>query len=152
MKKEFIDLYRKITDRVTFKLDEWYLYPKDALISEFIEWFYKDSGCLEFSENREKFKVTAWPTKATIRSFIGETSPPKKIIETRYIKHTHVNQDISNKSGEILGYCARPDIVEKILAKENKKVDRSKQIAAEEFRKQKEEFFSQKPKSVFDDF
>lgn len=146
MKNDHPDLYRRITDSQIFIQDTWYDFPKDPLIADFVEWYRRETGNVEYSMNKTHFRVVAYPFSnvVTKKPVVDNTEPLKAA--------PPIQDSVIIMNPNLPGYCARPDIVEKILAKENKKADRSKQIAAEEFRKQKEEFFSQKPKSVFDDF
>lgn len=62
---EYRELFNKITDPWTFAQDKWYRIPEDNLKVDFLQWYYRNYGCIEYSETKTHFKVTFWPMLRT---------------------------------------------------------------------------------------
>lgn len=58
---EYQELFNKITDPWTFAQDNWYRMPEDSFKTQFLNWYYRSYGCIEYSENNTHFRVTFWP-------------------------------------------------------------------------------------------
>lgn len=62
IKEDFLPLIEKIRDSEVFRHKQWYKYPKDALQAEFIEWYFKNTLNLEFTEDKSHFRVIDYDT------------------------------------------------------------------------------------------
>lgn len=65
---EYEQLFSRIIEPSVFIADKWYKMPKDVFTTSFLQWYSKNTYCLEFSENKTHFKVIGYPAKY-IKSF-----------------------------------------------------------------------------------
>lgn len=85
MREEYKDLWRKISDDEIFIVMHWYPYPKKELFRDFVEWYYKETGNIEFSEGKTHFRLLYTTTKAGRDKFLN---PVPAVVITPKIAET----------------------------------------------------------------
>lgn len=112
MKAEHESLYEKISNPFLFKQDKWYPVPKKSgLITEFLNWYRKETGNVEFSEGNTHFRVISYPISSLKRVFKKEYAD-REIPSELSLKIYSVKDD--SKPPVKLGHCTRMDIVNRI--------------------------------------
>lgn len=111
MREEFQPLYDKITDPFIFKQDKDYPLPKDRLVLDFLIWYRKETGNIEFTNEGKRFKVVSYPVSSLKRVFKKEYTD-REIRSELSLKIYPVKDD--SKPAVKLGHCTRMDIVNRI--------------------------------------
>lgn len=60
---EYERLYSRIIQPSIFIQEKWYPMPKDVFTHSFLMWYYKQTLCVEFSEDKRHFMVVGYPAK-----------------------------------------------------------------------------------------
>lgn len=111
----FEDMFKKISDPSVFKKDFWYKMPKDKKTLDFLEWMRVQLMRVEYSECGNYFMVNFQPVFAgrqktvDIQPHQTTSSLAPKLQPLKYKE---------NKT--IPGFCARPDIVNRLIDEYNK--------------------------------
>lgn len=120
MREDFIDMHDRITNNRIFIQDEWYLFPNSPLAMEFIEWYRKETGCIEISSGNTHFRVIAYPT-SRIRDLKGSKKRHNKYTDQMDPEKLKSNFDVLQRIKDINAGYSRggasaytPDMTQKI--------------------------------------
>lgn len=72
---EYQEMYDNIISPSLMPRDKWFNMPKDSKRRSFLDWYYRVSLCVEFSNCGKFFKVTGIPTWVTLGELYGKGSP-----------------------------------------------------------------------------
>lgn len=145
MPSEYIGLYNKIVDSNAFIQDKWYRMSKKDVEKNFIEWYYKETMAIEFSENRSYFRVLFYPTEAEknrVLSSAGYVPSIKEKVSAKEVEHNPKAILDPNKVIPGVDKESKDPIVAKILEKEKMEAEMKHKKHKEhiEFLRRKREF------------
>lgn len=111
MKEEYQSLYDKITDPLVFRQDKDYVLPKTGSTLDFILWYRKETGNIEFTDGGKRFRVVSYPISTMKRIRIKEEVEKPELDLKIYPVKDQLKGPIR------LGHCTRMDIVNSIREK-----------------------------------
>lgn len=122
MKKEYIDFYLAVTDIKKLRPGIWYNYPVSSIKAEFIEWYYKSTMAIDFSQGKTHFMVNFYPTEAEKNKILSSVGYNPSLRKKKVIEKSTPDPRSLKGSGKIIPGTDRPisDIAKRILEKEEK--------------------------------